>query len=39
MLLRDADGNLHIGLPMKFAEEPGRLDPRLPPFTPPEAGD
>ena len=30
MLVRDADGNLHIGLPIKFAEEPGRLDPRLP---------
>lgn len=39
MLLRDEDGNLHIGLPMKFAEEPGRLNPHLPPFTPPEAGD
>jgi crotonobetainyl-CoA:carnitine CoA-transferase CaiB-like acyl-CoA transferase len=30
MLLRDEDGNLHIGLPIKFRDEPGRLDPRLP---------
>jgi crotonobetainyl-CoA:carnitine CoA-transferase CaiB-like acyl-CoA transferase len=30
MLVRDRDGNLHIGLPVKFADEPGRLDPRLP---------
>lgn len=30
MLVRDPDGRLHIGLPIKFAEEPGRLDPRLP---------
>ena len=29
-LVRDDDGNLHIGLPIRFAEEPGRLDPRLP---------
>lgn len=30
MLVRDEDGNLHIGLPIKFRDEPGRLDPRLP---------
>lgn len=30
MLVRDADGNLHIGLPIKFRDEPGALDPRLP---------
>ena len=30
MLLRDPDGNLHIGLPIKFREEPGHLDPSLP---------
>ena len=30
MLVRDAEGNLHIGLPIKFREEPGRLDPALP---------
>ena len=30
MLVRDADGNLHIGLPIKFKDEPGRLDPSLP---------
>src|SRR5690606_12765118 len=30
MLVRDADGNLHIGLPIKFRDEPGRLDPTLP---------
>jgi crotonobetainyl-CoA:carnitine CoA-transferase CaiB-like acyl-CoA transferase len=30
MLERDAEGNLHIGLPIKFRGEPGRLDPRLP---------
>jgi len=30
MLVRDADGNLHIGLPIKFAEEPGALVPDLP---------
>ncbi len=30
MLLRDADGNLHIGLPIRFSDEPGRIDPRLP---------
>ena len=30
MLVKDADGNLHIGLPIKFADEPGRLVPELP---------
>ena len=30
MLVKDADGNLHIGIPIKFAEEPGRLVPDLP---------
>jgi crotonobetainyl-CoA:carnitine CoA-transferase CaiB-like acyl-CoA transferase len=30
MLHRDAEGNLHIGLPIKFRDEPGRLNPRLP---------
>ncbi|MEM1430535.1 MAG: CoA transferase [Pseudomonadota bacterium] len=30
MLVRDAEGNLHIGVPIKFAEEPGRLNPALP---------
>ncbi|RMH45502.1 MAG: CoA transferase [Alphaproteobacteria bacterium] len=30
MLFRDSDGNLHIGMPIRFAEEPGRPDPRLP---------
>jgi crotonobetainyl-CoA:carnitine CoA-transferase CaiB-like acyl-CoA transferase len=30
MLVRDPEGAMHIGLPIKFAEEPGRLDPRLP---------
>jgi crotonobetainyl-CoA:carnitine CoA-transferase CaiB-like acyl-CoA transferase len=30
MLARDADGNLHIGLPIKFRDEPGTLNPRLP---------
>ena len=30
MLVRDADGSLHIGLPIKFADEPGRLVPALP---------
>ncbi len=34
MMVRDAEGNLHIGLPIKYAEEPGRLDPALPPFRP-----
>lgn len=30
MLIRDADGNLHIGIPIKFRDEPGHVDPRLP---------
>lgn len=30
MLVRDDEGNLHIGLPMKFADEPGRLAPAVP---------
>ncbi len=30
MLVRADDGTLHIGLPIRFADEPGRLDPRLP---------
>ena len=30
MLVRDDDGNLHIGLPIKFEDEPGRLVPDLP---------
>jgi crotonobetainyl-CoA:carnitine CoA-transferase CaiB-like acyl-CoA transferase len=30
MLVRDADGNLHIGLPIKFRDEPGALNPKLP---------
>jgi len=30
MVERDAEGNLHIGLPIKFRDEPGMLDPRLP---------
>jgi crotonobetainyl-CoA:carnitine CoA-transferase CaiB-like acyl-CoA transferase len=30
MLIRDADGNLHIGIPIRFRHEPGRIDPRLP---------
>lgn len=30
MLHRDDAGNLHIGLPIRFAEEPGRLGPDLP---------
>ena len=30
MLVRDDEGNLHIGLPIKFRDEPGRLDPTLP---------
>lgn len=30
MLVRDAQGNPHIGIPIKFADEPGRLDPELP---------
>jgi crotonobetainyl-CoA:carnitine CoA-transferase CaiB-like acyl-CoA transferase len=30
MLVRDADGHLHIGLPIKFADEPGRLQTSVP---------
>ena len=30
MLVRDDDGNPHIGLPIKFRDEPGRLDPSVP---------
>jgi crotonobetainyl-CoA:carnitine CoA-transferase CaiB-like acyl-CoA transferase len=30
MLIRDAEGNLHIGDPIKFRNEPPRVDPRLP---------
>jgi len=30
MLVRDADGNLHIGVPIKFRHEPAVLDPTLP---------
>jgi crotonobetainyl-CoA:carnitine CoA-transferase CaiB-like acyl-CoA transferase len=30
MLFRDADGNLHIGTPIRFAEEPARLNTSLP---------
>lgn len=30
MLVRDDDGNLHIGLPIKFRHEPGRLEPQVP---------
>jgi crotonobetainyl-CoA:carnitine CoA-transferase CaiB-like acyl-CoA transferase len=30
MLVRDADGNQHIGIPIRFRAEPGRIDPRLP---------
>jgi len=30
MLVRDAEGNLHIGTPIRFRDEPGRLNPRLP---------
>jgi crotonobetainyl-CoA:carnitine CoA-transferase CaiB-like acyl-CoA transferase len=30
MLIRDEDGNLHIGNPIKFRHEPARLDTRLP---------
>lgn len=32
LVVRDADGARHIGLPLKFEEEPGQLDPRLPGF-------
>jgi len=30
MVVRDPDGNLHIGIPIKFRNEPGRIDPELP---------
>lgn len=30
MLVRDSEGNLHIGIPIKFRHEPGRIDPLLP---------
>ena len=30
MLLRDDDGNEHIGIPIKFRDEPGRIEPRAP---------
>jgi hypothetical protein len=30
MLVRDEEGNLHLGLPIKYRDEPGSLDPRLP---------
>lgn len=30
MLIRDDQGNPHIGIPIKFRHEPGRIDPRLP---------
>ena len=30
IVVRDDEGNLHIGIPMKFRDEPGRVDPRLP---------
>jgi crotonobetainyl-CoA:carnitine CoA-transferase CaiB-like acyl-CoA transferase len=30
MLVRDEDGNLHIGIPIRFRNEPGRLVPRVP---------
>lgn len=30
MMVRDADGNVHLGIPIKFRHEPGRLNPRLP---------
>ncbi|NKC29604.1 CaiB/BaiF CoA transferase family protein [Falsiroseomonas selenitidurans] len=30
MLVRDAEGHLHIGLPIKFRDEPGTLNPAVP---------
>ncbi|PWS36541.1 CoA transferase [Falsiroseomonas bella] len=30
MLVRDEEGNLHLGLPIKFRDEPGTLNPKLP---------
>jgi crotonobetainyl-CoA:carnitine CoA-transferase CaiB-like acyl-CoA transferase len=32
MLWRDAAGNLHLGTPIRFRDEPARLDPQLPRF-------
>jgi len=32
MLLRDADGNEHVGVPIKFAREPARPEFRLPDY-------
>jgi crotonobetainyl-CoA:carnitine CoA-transferase CaiB-like acyl-CoA transferase len=28
--VRNADGNLHLDIPVRFREEPGRIDPRAP---------
>ncbi|MEN3165240.1 CoA transferase [Tistrella mobilis] len=30
MLIRDAEGNLHVGTPIRFLDEPGRIDTRVP---------
>ncbi|MEM8662653.1 MAG: CaiB/BaiF CoA-transferase family protein, partial [Pseudomonadota bacterium] len=30
MLVTDEDGNLHIGIPIKFRDEPGRIEPSVP---------
>ena len=30
MLVRDDQGNLHIGIPIKFRDEPGQVNPDLP---------
>jgi crotonobetainyl-CoA:carnitine CoA-transferase CaiB-like acyl-CoA transferase len=30
MLVRDAEQNPHIGIPIRFLDEPGRINPRLP---------
>ena len=30
MLVRDEDGNLHIGMPIKFRDEPGHVTPAVP---------
>ena len=30
MVVRDDDGNLHLGLPIKYRDEPGTLDPQVP---------
>lgn len=32
LVIADAEGNRHIGLPLRFADEPGRVDTRLPAF-------